>query len=59
MLLISGINEWATGYVLDGPGIESRWRARLSAPIQPGPGAHPAACTMGNGSFPEVKAAGA
>ena len=45
----------ATGYGLDGPGIESRWGARLSAPVQTGPGAHPASCTMGTGSFPGVK----
>jgi len=41
----------ATGYGLDGPGIEPRWGARLSAPVQTGPGAHPASCTMGTGSF--------
>ena len=29
--------------------------ARFSAPVQTGPGAHPASCTMGNGSFPWVK----
>ena len=29
--------------------------ARFSAPVQTSPGAHPASCTMGNGSFPEVK----
>jgi len=40
-----------TGYGLDGPGIESRWGARFSAPVQTGPGAHPASCTMGTGSF--------
>ena len=45
----------ATGYWLDGPGIESRWEARFSAPVQTGPGAHPASCTMGTGSCPEVK----
>ena len=45
----------ATGYGLDSPGIESRWGARFSAPVQTGPGAHPASCTMGTGSFPEVK----
>jgi hypothetical protein len=45
----------ATGYGLDGPGIESQWRARFSAPVQTGPGAHPASCTMGTGSFPGVK----
>jgi len=32
----------ATGYGLDGPGIEFRWGARFSAPVQTGPGAHPA-----------------
>ena len=44
-----------TGYRLDGPGIESRWGAIFSAPVQTGPGAHPASCTMDTGSFPEVK----
>ena len=27
----------ATGYGLDGPGIESRWGARFSPPVQTGP----------------------
>jgi len=45
----------ATGYGLDGLGIESRWEARFSAPVQTGPGTHPASCTMGTGSFPRVK----
>jgi hypothetical protein len=45
----------AIGYGLDGPGIESRWEARFSAPVQTGPGAHPASSTMGTGSFPGVK----
>ena len=44
-----------TSYGLDGPGIESRWEARFSAPVQTGPGTHPASCTMGSGSFPGVK----
>jgi hypothetical protein len=45
----------ATGYGMDGPGIES-WRgARFSAPIQTGPGAHPASYAMGTGSFLGVK----
>ena len=49
----------ATRYGLDGPGIESRWGgARFSAPIQTGPGARPASCTMGTGSFPGVKRPG-
>jgi len=29
--------------------------ARFSAPVQTGPGAHPASCTMGTGSFKTVK----
>jgi hypothetical protein len=40
----------ATRYGLDGPGIESRWEG-FSAPVQTGPGAHPASYTMGTGSF--------
>ena len=44
----------ATGYGLDGQGIESRWEARFSASVQTGPGAHLAACTMVTESFPEV-----
>ena len=48
----------ATRYGLDGPGIESRWEARFSAPIQTGPGVQPASCTMGTGSFPGVKRPG-
>ena len=44
----------ATGYEMDGPGIESRWAARFSAPIHTDPGAHPTSCTMGTGSFPGV-----
>ena len=48
----------ATRYDLDGPGIESRWGARFSAPVQTGPGAHSASYTMGTGSFLGGKAAG-
>jgi hypothetical protein len=48
----------ATRYGLDGPGIESRWKARFSAPVQSGPGAHPASCTMGTGYFPRVEQPG-
>ena len=29
--------------------------ARFFAPVQTGPGVHPASCTMGTGSFPGVK----
>jgi hypothetical protein len=45
----------ATGYELDGPGIESWWGERFSAPVQTSPGAYPASCTMGSGSFPVVR----
>ena len=48
----------ATRYGLDGPGIESRWGARFSVPVQTRPGAYPASCTMGTGSFPGVKRPG-
>jgi hypothetical protein len=41
----------ATGYGLDGPGIESQRKTRFFAYVQPGPGAHP----MGTGPFPGVK----
>ena len=39
---------------LDGQRIESRLGARLSAPVQTGPGAHPASFTMGTEYFPGV-----
>jgi len=45
----------ATRYGLNGPGIESRWGERFYAPVQTGPGAHPASYTMGPGSSPGVK----
>jgi len=45
----------ATGYELNGPGIVIPVGARFSAHVQTGPGAHPASCTMGTGSFPGVK----
>jgi hypothetical protein len=45
----------ATHYGLDGPGIESQWGARFSAPGQTDPRGHPASYTMGTGSFPGVK----
>jgi len=43
-----------TGYGADGPGIESRWGTRLSAPVQPGPGAHPVYYTMDIVVFPGI-----
>ena len=43
-----------TGYRLDGPGIDLRWGARFSTPVQTGSGVHPAPYRMGIGSFPGV-----
>ena len=48
----------ATGYGLNGPGIEFWWRARFSASFQTGPGAHPASYTMDTVSFTVVKRPG-
>jgi hypothetical protein len=51
---------------ISGPGRYSDWLQagrsgdrilvgmKFSAPVQTGPGAHPAACAMGTGSFPGV-----
>jgi hypothetical protein len=44
----------ATDYGLDSQGTESRW-GRDFLPVQTGPGAHPASCTVGTGSFLGVK----
>jgi len=52
---LGSVTGTGTGYELDDPGIESRWRQDFSAPVQTGPGAHPSSCTMGTGSFPGVK----
>jgi hypothetical protein len=41
----------ATRYGLDGLGIESRWGARFSLPVQTGPGAHPTSYIMSTGSL--------
>ena len=44
----------ATGCGLEGTGIQSRLGARFFEPVQTGPGAHPASCTISTGSFPGV-----
>jgi hypothetical protein len=48
----------ATRYGMEGPGIESRWGARFSAPVQTGLGIYPVSYKMGIGSFPGVKRPG-
>ena len=45
----------ATHYGLGGPGIESRWEAKFSAPVQTCPGVHPTSYAMGTGFSPRVK----
>ena len=45
----------ATGYGLDGLGIESRWGRDFPHLSTPAHGAHLASCTMGTGSLPGVK----
>ena len=47
-----------TGYRLDSPGIESRWRARFSVLFQTGPGADPASYIVGSVSFQGVNRRG-
>jgi hypothetical protein len=47
----------ATRYGLDSQGIESRWEAKFSAPVQTGPRDYAASCTMGTGVFPGDKVA--
>ena len=45
----------ATGYGAGRSGDRIPVGARFFAPVQNGPGAYPASCTMGTGSFPGVK----
>ena len=42
----------ATGYGLNGPGIETRWGARFSALVQTGPGSHQSFLYNGYRVFP-------
>ena len=58
-LCMGSIVGIATAYVLDGPGIEFWWGESFSAPVQTGPEAQTASCTMGTGSFLGVKTVGA
>jgi len=52
------VDDIATFYGMDGPGIESWCGASFSASFQIDPGAHPASCTMSIGSFLAVKRPG-
>ena len=60
------VNKWAIIAQLDSnslragqSGYQIPLEAKFSTPVQTGPGGHPASYTMGTGSFPGVKAAGA
>jgi hypothetical protein len=48
----------ATSYGLECQGIESRWGAIDSAPVQTGPGAHPSSYAIVTGAFPGLKQPG-
>ena len=52
--LAQSVQRLATGWVVLGSNPVTEG-ARFSAPVQTGPGAHPASCTIGTGSFPGVK----
>jgi hypothetical protein len=45
----------ATAYGLDGPAMRIPVGARFSTPVQTGPEAHTASCTMGTRSFPGIR----
>jgi hypothetical protein len=54
--------QWAGYLSRDSDWLRAGWsgdripvEARFSAPVQTGPGAHPASCTMGTGSFSGVE----
>ena len=56
LFLVSAGQDSSVGIVtrcgLDGLGIESRWDATFSAPVQTGPDTYPASYTMSTGYFP-------
>jgi hypothetical protein len=52
--IVLTVFQFKTTYTIDFI-ITTVKRAKLSSPVQTGPGDHPASCTMGTGSFPGVK----
>jgi hypothetical protein len=52
------ISQYSDLLWLDGPGFKSCLGGDFSAQVQTDPGAHPASCTVGTGSFPGVKRPG-
>ena len=56
MLLWAGLlSRYSDGLRAGRSGVRNPVGARFSAPVQTDPGAQPASCTMGTGSFPGVK----
>ena len=49
------VQRLATGWIVRGSKKKIPVGARFFTPVQTGPGAHPASCTMGTGSLPGVK----
>ena len=59
-LVVVFLSFYGTLKIISGPGSSRSGDripvgARFSAPVQTGPGSHPASCTMGTGSLPGVK----
>jgi hypothetical protein len=52
---LCGSGSIATELRAERSGVRIPVEARFSTPVQTGPGAHPASCTMGNVSFPGVE----
>ena len=53
--ITQSVRRFATGWTVRGSNPDG---TRFSAPVQTGPGAHPASYTMGTGSFPGLKRPG-
>jgi len=49
------VHRWFSNWLRVGHSRIESQQGRDFLPVQTGPGAHPASCTMGTGSFPEVK----
>lgn len=50
-----GVVDTATPYGLDGPRFETRWRAKISAPVQTDPESNLASYKTGTGLCPGVE----
>jgi len=57
MQYLGGQDRVATRYRLDGPGMESRWKAIIPVLVKSGPSSHPVSVKWASDLFPGVKAA--